>query len=120
MHAEESMSIVSPHKRLARRAQAWISGPFAVFAAAVVTAFAALMLCTAGLSRDLALPTVSVLFFAFAGVVALVAWRRELTPTGVVTYWDVAGALTFCGICAGALVEPDQVLRLVDGAQRDH
>jgi hypothetical protein len=114
------MSIVNPARRLAQRGHAWIAGPIAVFAAAVVTAFAASALCTAAFSRDLALPLASVLSFAFAGVVACGTWRRERVPAGAVTYWDVAGALTFIGLCAGALVEPDQLVRLVEGAQRDH
>jgi hypothetical protein len=114
------MSIVNPAKRLARRGQGWISGPIAVFATAVVTGFAALTLCAAVFSRDLALPLASALFFAFAAAVVIGAWRCERASASAVTYWDVAGALAFCGICAAALVEPDQLVRLVDGAQREH
>jgi Na+-driven multidrug efflux pump len=113
------MAITHPAKRFTRyRSRV---GPPAIFAAAVVTAFATLALAAATLPRELVLPLTSVLLFVLAGAVALVAWRRgRPSPQAAhVTYWDVAGALTFIGICAGALVDPDQMVRLLE-AQRPH
>jgi hypothetical protein len=90
-------------------------GPQLAFVAAVVTAFALSAACAAMLHKDFALPVISTLFFVLSGGIALIAWK--LSPASrpdQVTYWDVAGALTFIGICAAAQVEPDQVVRLVE------
>jgi hypothetical protein len=46
-------------------------------------------------------------------VFALVAWIRCSTDEYAVSYRDVAGALAFIGIGAAALVEPEQLVRLV-------
>ena len=35
------------------------------------------------------------------------------------TYWDVAGALTLFGICVASQVEPDQMVRLIEGTHRE-
>jgi hypothetical protein len=43
-------------------------------------------------------------------------WRRPL-PSRRFSYWDVAGALTFIGICMGATVEPGQMVELVAGTR---
>ena len=55
-----------------------------------------------------------------ACLVAFVAWRwepaREQSPQ--ITYWDVAGALTLFGICVASQIDPDQMVRLVEGARR--
>ena len=45
-------------------------------------------------------PAVSILLFVFAAAVALIAWLRPM-PSRHFSYWDVAGALTFIGICVG-------------------
>ena len=66
-------------------------------------------------------PSAVALLFALAALVALFASscgppRRD---SGI-TYWDVAGALVLLGACAAALVDPDHMVRLVEGPQRDN
>jgi hypothetical protein len=70
------------------------------------------------LHNDLVLPLVAGLLFFLAAATALFAWcRRHGNDPRQLTLWDVAGALVLIGIGAAALVEPDQLLRLVGGAQ---
>ena len=69
------------------------------------------------LSKDHVLPTVSTLLFVGAAAVALIAWRHPTRGSGL-SYWDVAGVLTFIGICVATAIEPDQMVRLVAGT--DH
>ncbi len=89
-------------------------GPPVTFAATVLATFAALVAATALLPGGLVMPAISTLFYVFAALVALVAWLlRQSSEHGTVSYWDVAGALTLCGIFAGILIDPDQLLRLV-------
>ena len=66
------------------------------------------------MSKDHVLPTVSTLLFVLAAAVALIAWRRP-TREPRLSYLDVAGVLTFIGICVAAAIEPDQMVRLVAG-----
>ena len=70
------MAITNPAKRLMHRSGPSALGPQVTFAAAVLTAFAALAVATTTLPSDLVLPVVSTLFFILAGLVALVAWSR--------------------------------------------
>jgi heme A synthase len=72
------------------------------------------------LPNDHVLPLVSGFLFLLACSIALLALchRRHIDHRQL-TYWDVAGALTLIGICAGALVDPDQLVRLVAGAQSE-
>jgi hypothetical protein len=120
------MPITNPAKGLGRRslghrAGAWRRGPEATFAATVLTAFAASAACMVMLQSDLVLPVISTLFFVMASMVALLAWRWEHAgEQNHITYWDVAGALTLFGICVASQVDPDQMVRLVEGARRDH
>ena len=58
---------------------------------------------------------ISMLLFVLATVFALVAWIRCSTDEYAVSYRDVAGALAFIGIGAAALVEPNELVRLVAG-----
>jgi hypothetical protein len=114
------MSITNPMKPLAQRTQARTIGPEILFASAVILAFAVLAWATMALSRDWALPAVSTLLLVLAGAAALVAWLSERTAdAGRVTYWDVAGALTLIGIGAAALVDPEQLARIVEAPHRD-
>jgi hypothetical protein len=34
------------------------------------------------------------------------------------SYWDVAGALTFIGICVAQTIEPAELVTLIEGADR--
>ncbi len=54
------------------------------------------------------------LLFGLAALAALVAWSRGATGRHRLTYWDTAGALTFIGIGAAALIDPEQMLRLIE------
>ena len=115
------MLIISPAKRLGQRSRPGTRGPEVTFTAAVVTAFAALAACAAMFPADIVLPAVSTLLFVMACLVALVAWRSGHTrERSHVTYWDVAGALTLLGICVASQIDPDQMVRLVEGARRGH
>jgi hypothetical protein len=69
------------------------------------------------LSDDALLPGLSFGFFILAAAVALIAWQRPL-PARQFSYWDAAGVLTAIGIVITAAVEPEQMVRLVAGADR--
>jgi hypothetical protein len=95
-------------------------GPQFAFAAATLTAFTVWTGCVATLPQGFAAPIVTSLFLAFGAVFAVVAWRcRKDDPTNV-TYTDVAGALTLIGLCLSATIEPDALLRLVQGGGEEH
>ena len=67
------------------------------------------------LPRPLVLPAFSVVAVSAAGLLALLAWRLPRPRTAArVTYWDVAGALTFIGVCAALLSDPEQALPLME------
>jgi len=90
------------------------NGPRVTFLAT----FAAIgVLMSAGLiPSNLLMPAIATLLFVLAAVFALVAWIRCSTDEYRVTFWDVAGAVALIGIGAAALVDPDQLVRLVAGA----
>ena len=71
------------------------------------------------LPPGLIMSAVATVFLAFAAALAMVAWRREVDPDQV-TYTDVAGALTLIGVCAAATIDPDQLVRLVEGGRTEH
>ena len=62
------------------------------------------------------MPLVSTLLLALAAAFGAAAWWRGWMDPGGVTYRDVAGALTLIGLCAAATIEPDQMLRIVQGS----
>ena len=116
----QDLATTGQAKRFAHRSDPGAVGPWVAFAAAVLAAVAALAVATRMLPQDAVWPAVSTLLFAFAALVALVAWRiGQPSEREALSYWDVAGALTLIGICAGALVDPDQLVRLVEGTHRD-
>jgi hypothetical protein len=107
----------------ARRAGKLALGPQAVLAGAMLAALGVLTLSPSLLSNDAVLPAVVMLFFVAACVAALAAGlsaRDAHHDQRPLTYWDVAGALTLIGIGIGAAVEPEQMVRLVESAHRDH
>jgi hypothetical protein len=72
------------------------------------------------LPTPLVLPATSIFAVAAASLVAAVAWAAAGLPaTERVTYWDVAGALTFIGICAALLSDPEQVIPLLETRRTD-
>jgi hypothetical protein len=95
------------------------SGPELAFAGATLAGFAAWVASSVTLPPGLIMPVVATVFLAFAAVLAMVAWRREMDPDHV-TYADVAGALTLIGVCAAATIDPDQLVRLVEGGRTEH
>ena len=94
-------------------------GPELAFAGATLAGFAAWAASSVTLPPGLIMPAVATVFLAFAAALAMVAWRREVDPDQV-TYADVAGALTLIGICAAATIDPDQLVRLVEGGRTEH
>jgi hypothetical protein len=84
---------------------------------------AALLTATLGLSAwtlppALILPTFCLAALVAAGVLAAFAWNRRTGEKGRPNYWDIAGALTFLGMCAAILSEPDQVWLLFEATPR--
>jgi hypothetical protein len=108
------MTILSDDRWQAKRNGPKAYGPALAFAVSVLIAFAALIPANMILSKDLALAAVGSLFFAFAAVVATVAWRFGQPDTKALSYWDVAGALVLFGICAATLMDSDQLVRFIE------
>jgi hypothetical protein len=95
-------------------------GPQLAFAAATLTGFTVWTGSVTTLPHGFAAPLVASVFLALAAIFAVVAWRcRSNDPTNV-TYTDVAGALTLIGLCVSATIEPDHLLRLVQGGRDEH
>ena len=114
------MPITHSAKRFARRAAPLARGPEIAFSAALLLAGAAMVASTQMLPNDFVLPVVGTLFFVLACMVALVASRGgRAAEQDQLTYWDVAGALTLFGICVASQVEPDQMVRLIEGTHRE-
>jgi hypothetical protein len=107
-------------KSVAHRRTTWSLRPQATGAAALLTAVGALTVCASLLPPDLVLPAMSILFFILAAGVGLIAGSRSRAAeeTGL-THCDLAGLLTFIGICAASQVDPDQMVRLMEGANRE-
>jgi hypothetical protein len=111
------MALTSPARRLPHHRGRPVHGPEIAFAASMLVALTALGASTIMLPRDLVFPILSTVFFILAGSVALAATIRGRAPErSSPTYWDIAGALTFIGICVAALIDPDQMVRIVQGA----
>jgi hypothetical protein len=115
------MPVTHPAKRFAQRAAPLARGPEIAFAATLVIACAAMAAGTQVLPSDFVLPVVSTLFFILACLVTLVgSCGARAAEQDQLTYWDVAGALTLFGICVASQVEPDQMVRLIEGTHREH
>lgn len=107
-------------KRIAhRRSNLWPLRPQVTGGVALLAALAALTVSAATLPHDFVLPAMTMLLFILAAMVALVASSadRAADEAGL-THSDIAGLLTFIGICAASQVDPDQMVRLVEGANR--
>jgi hypothetical protein len=85
------------------------------FAAATMASFAAWGFASATLAPDAVMPLVATLFLGFAALFGVTAWQQRQVDPERVTYADVAGALTLIGICAAATIDPEQLLRVVEG-----
>lgn len=95
-------------------------GPQLAFAAATLTGFTVWTGCVASLPPGFAPPIVTSVFLVLGAVFAVVAWRCRKDDPSNVTYTDVAGALTLVGLCLSATIEPDPLLRLVQGGSDEH
>ncbi len=107
------MAVTHDVRPLSDRRQEGI-GPQVMFAAALVAGIATWIITERTFSSDHALALVATLLFGLAALAALVAWSRGATGRHRLTYWDTAGALTFIGIGAAALIDPEQMLRLIE------
>jgi drug/metabolite transporter (DMT)-like permease len=83
-----------------------------LFAAILLVALTAALALRAVLSLDALAPAVATLLFAFAAATAGIALlcRRERLR---MTWFDIAGVLTFVGVAISILIEPDQMVRLI-------
>jgi peptidoglycan/LPS O-acetylase OafA/YrhL len=93
-------------------------GPAAILAGAAAIGAAAWLYLARVLPADALLPAICALLFVLAAVAAVVAWTRPQSGAGPFTYWDVAGVLMLISVCAAAAVEPDQMVRLVEGSRQ--
>ncbi len=93
--------------------------PRLLFAAALVLTISTSAVAARALPEGWTIPLGATLLFILAGAAALLAWRRRESDPEQVNCWDVAGALTFIGICAAAMIDPDQLVRLVEGTHRE-
>jgi hypothetical protein len=109
------MSVTNPTKAVGEETRIRALSPAILFATAVFGSFAVLAGGVATLPRDFLLPIAATLLLAMAAAAALVGWLRERGPQpDRLTYGDVAGALTLIGIGAAALMDPDQLIRMVE------
>jgi hypothetical protein len=100
------------------RAGAW-SGPSVLAAVVALTGTAATCTLVWALPPPLVLPTVGVLAIVAATAVAAIAWLTAQRVTAAVNYWDIAGALTFIGIFATLLSEPELALPLLESQRTE-
>jgi hypothetical protein len=73
------------------------------------------------LEPGLVLPAVSILLFAEAAIVAIVARSIHLRENSEsVTLWDITGAFTMMGCAAAIFSEPDQAAPLLEQLVERH
>lgn len=109
---ERNMSIGLTHN--VAPAQRPALGPSVAFFAALAGAGFLALATARALHWDYAEPFAVSALFVFAAAAAIAGWRRRrATASPSVTYWDVAGALTLLGIAAAALIEPEQMMRVL-------
>jgi hypothetical protein len=94
-------------------------GPRAGLAAAGLVAVLAFALLRPTMSTDVLIPFIATLLFLMACVALHFALRAGPDARSArLTYWDVSGLLTFAGICAAALIEPESVVQLIGTGDR--
>ena len=104
---------------LSQQSKGSARGPQVAFFGAVLVVFGALAFSVRALPQDLVTPAVIALLFTLAAMVVVVArTSRSRFAAMHLNYWDVAGALVLIGIGLSALVEPEQMMRLVEGDSR--
>jgi hypothetical protein len=97
-----------------RRAPVGI-GPWFAFGTAIAAATVVWAGLIGSIPTALMTPVAVTLLFAFAAGLALLARARSAHDPGQITYTDVAGALTLIGLCAAAMIDPEQLSRAVAG-----
>jgi hypothetical protein len=95
-------------------------GPELGFAAAAVAGFVAWGSLVASAPAQFVMPIIATMFLVFAAGFGVVAWRNRDDDPHLVTYADVAGALTLIGLCAAATVDPDQLVRIIAARSTEH
>jgi hypothetical protein len=102
------------------RANSAPRGPAISFATAVLATVGTFAIAAAVLPENGAAPAAATLLFGAAGLAALAAWiGRQSAHQDNLSYWDVAGALTFIGICVAATIEPGELVELVEATDRN-
>jgi hypothetical protein len=94
-----------------------INGPQALAVATLLAGFSAFALLVLFLPPPLIMPALSTVLLTAAGGIALIAWRRPRPHQSMLSYWDLAGAVTFIGIAAALMSEPDQALPLFEASR---
>lgn len=108
------MGMLQPTRRLTARGLDPL-GPRLAAGVAGLVLLAAFLAAASSLPRPLVLPILSLAALGIAAAVALFAWRRPIQRDAEhVTYWDVAGALTFLGVSAATLSEPEHFWPLIE------
>jgi len=100
-----------------RATQAAVGGPHVLAAATLAGGLATFAVLLWLLPAPLVLPAISALLLAAACAIVLIAWRRPRPHQSLLSYWDLAGAVTFIGIAAALLSEPDQALPLFEAGR---
>jgi hypothetical protein len=108
------MTIINPVGRTRRRTSEPAIGPQLVLTGALAAVLIVTALFRHTMSNDALLPSVCMSFLVLAAAVSAFGWTRPASDRNF-SYWDAAGVLTFIGIVIGAMVEPDQLVRLVAG-----
>jgi len=111
------MTITNPIGNVRTAAARPASGPILLLTGALAATLAAAAVLQPSIAREALVPVAATLLLASAAAIALIAWLRP-APHRHFTYWDAAGVLTFVGICAAAMVEPEQMIQLFAGAER--
>ncbi|MPZ57638.1 MAG: hypothetical protein GEU91_14285 [Rhizobiales bacterium] len=106
-----------PQRRLAYADIVDALRPHAALALFTLLAAIPLLLIASLTPAPLVLPVFSIIFLAFAGLVALFAWQTSaVRHSRTVTSWDVAGAFAFVGFAAAILSKPENILLAFAGA----
>jgi hypothetical protein len=92
-----------------------LTGPAVAFFCSVIIVFIVYATVPRAVPAAMVVPAIAALLYLLAAAAALIGWwTHENRKAGHVTYWDVAGALTFIGIGLSALVDPEQMVRLIE------
>jgi hypothetical protein len=90
----------------------FLGGPQAALIAAGVLVVIGFTLVQATVSEVLIAPILAIEFFVLACGVALIGCGNRMNIG--LSYWDVAGLLTFAGICVTQAVEPESVVQIIN------